>query len=162
LRLIETDDESHAGDTAMQALAPGAHIVSPRRGYLHHGIYAGNGRVIHYAGFSRALRRGPVEEVPLERFTRGRGLAARPWAAPKYSGEAIVERARSRLGEDRYRLWSNNCEHFVAWCISGAHHSAQVDAWRTRLRRCLDAIGALIGKPARNGLRTSGAPQAAQ
>lgn len=25
----------------------GAHLTTPRRGYVHHGIYAGSGRVIH-------------------------------------------------------------------------------------------------------------------
>jgi hypothetical protein len=28
----------------------GAHIVTPRRGYTHHGIYAGEGRVVQYGG----------------------------------------------------------------------------------------------------------------
>ena len=27
----------------------GAHLISPRNGYSHHGIYVGSGRVIHYA-----------------------------------------------------------------------------------------------------------------
>jgi hypothetical protein len=36
----------------------GAHQITRRRGYVHHGLYAGDGRVIHYAGFKRFLRRG--------------------------------------------------------------------------------------------------------
>lgn len=31
------------------AIPLGAHLVSPRKRYRHHGIYVGNGRVIHYA-----------------------------------------------------------------------------------------------------------------
>jgi hypothetical protein len=27
------------------------------------------------------------------------------------------ERARSRLGESRYRLLTNNCEHFCSWAL---------------------------------------------
>lgn len=115
----------------VEDLAPGAHLVTPRRGYVHHGLYAGDGRVIHYAGFKRPWRRGPIEEVSLEQFARGRGFAVKPRVAPKYPGPAAVERARSRLGENRYRFWSNNCEHFVEWCLTGAGRSAQVDAWRT-------------------------------
>lgn len=132
----------------METLSPGAHLTSPRRGYVHHGIYAGDGRVIHYAGFSRALRRGPVEEVPLERFAGGRGFTVQPWVAPKHLGDAVVARARSRLGEDRYGIWSNNCEHFVRWCISGESRSAQVDALAARLRR----LAALL--PARRARST--------
>src|ERR1700683_2361314 len=51
---------------------PGAHMVTPRRGYTHHGIYVGGGRVVQYGGLSWGLRRGPVEEVPLSQFSQGR------------------------------------------------------------------------------------------
>jgi hypothetical protein len=43
-------------------LVPGAHLVSPRRGYTHHGIYVGGGRVVQYGGLVQGLRRGSVEE----------------------------------------------------------------------------------------------------
>ena len=131
----------------------GAHLASPRRGFVHHGLYAGGGRVIHYAG--GALRRGPVEEVPLERFARGRGFVVKPSVAPKYAGEHAVARARSRLGEDRYRLRSNNCEHFVHWCLDGVARSPQIDALKpTRLGSGLAALGSMLvargGVAARN------------
>ena len=106
----------------------GAHLTSPRRGYLHHGVYAGNGRVIHCGGFSRFLSSRPVEEVSLDTFTLGHGLAIKAWVAPKFTGAQVVERARARIGEDRYRLLSNNCEHFAEWCIGGRSRSVQVDA----------------------------------
>ncbi|MBP4061169.1 lecithin retinol acyltransferase family protein [Aeromonas sp. Prich7-2] len=37
----------------------GAHLVTPRTGYDHHGIYVGNGKVVHYAGFARGFNTGP-------------------------------------------------------------------------------------------------------
>jgi len=40
----------------------GSHLVTPRRGYLHHGIYVGAGKVVHYSGFAHGLRRGPVKK----------------------------------------------------------------------------------------------------
>jgi hypothetical protein len=52
----------------------GAHLVTPRRGYTHHGIYVGRGRVVQYGGLSHGLRRGPVEEVALLQFARGRPI----------------------------------------------------------------------------------------
>lgn len=119
----------------------GAHLTTPRWGYVHHGIYAGNGRVIHYAGLHRMLRIRPVQEVTLDEFTRGRGLTVKASAAPKYSGEEIVKRARSRLGEDRYRLISNNCEHFAEWCVCGTGRSMQVMAWKERAGKVLAALG---------------------
>jgi hypothetical protein len=111
----------------------GAHLTTPRRGYLHHGVYAGNGRVIHYGGFNRLFARRPVEEVSLDEFAQGCGLAVRPWVAPRFSGADVLARAHTRLGEDRYRLLSNNCEHFAEWCIGGAGRSRQVEAWFDRL-----------------------------
>ena len=77
----------------------GAHIISPRRGYLHHGIYVGEGRVVHYAGLAYGFYHAPVEEVSLAQFARGRGIWAR-WRPPAFDRAEIVRRARSRVGED--------------------------------------------------------------
>lgn len=111
----------------------GAHLTTPRRGYRHHGIYVGDGRVVHYAGFKQVVRRGCVEEVSLEAFCKGRGWQVQHWPAPRYAGPAVVARARSRLGEDRYRLWNNNCEHFAVWCVSGVSRSPQAETVKARL-----------------------------
>ena len=115
----------------------GAHLTSPRRGYLHHGVYAGAGRVIHYGGFSRLFISSPVEEVSLQDFTLGRGLAIQPWVDPRFFGKEVVERARSRIGENSYRLLSNNCEHFAEWCIGGSSRSRQVEALTALVKRGL-------------------------
>jgi len=105
----------------------GAHLITLRRGYNHHGIYVGRSRVVHYAGLSRRWQSGPVEEVPLSRFISGRPLRIVAHPEPKYSPEEIVRRARSRLGENDYRLLTNNCEHFCNWCLRGVSRSAQVE-----------------------------------
>ncbi|WP_088278353.1 lecithin retinol acyltransferase family protein [Ideonella sp. A 288] len=127
------------------ALTPGAHLTTRRRGYVHHGLYAGDGRVIHYAGLHRFVRRGPVEEVSLERFARGRGWQVKAWTAPAFPGPAAVERARSRIGEDRYRLWTNNCEHFVEWALGGTPRSAQVEAWTRWARGGFAVLAGWLG-----------------
>jgi hypothetical protein len=111
-----------------------AHLVTPRTLYSHHGIYVGGGRVIHYAGLANGLWRGPVEDVSLERFARGRGIRIRS-EKPRFDSRRVVERARSRLGERRYRLLTNNCEHFCAWVLRGESCSRQVDSLRALLRR---------------------------
>lgn len=116
-----------------EQLPLGAHLVTPRKGYSHHGIYVGDGRVVHYAGLCRGVHRGPVEEVPLARFERGRGLRVEPCAGARFAPEEVVRRARSRLGENRYRLFSNNCEHFCQWCLSGEARSLQVEQVATRI-----------------------------
>jgi hypothetical protein len=125
-------------------LTPGAHLTTPRLGYRHHGLYAGQGRVLHYRGMHRwLLRRGPVEEISLAQFEGGHGFAVVA-AAARFEGPAAVERARSRLGEDRWRLWSNNCEHFVTWCRDGAPRSSQIEAWQQRARDAGAALRSLV------------------
>jgi HRAS-like suppressor 3 len=127
-----------------ETLSPGAHLTTPRLGFRHHGLYAGNGRVLHYGGLHRYWWRRPVEEISLAQFTRGRGLEVVAAGAARYDGESAVARARSRLGEDRYRLWSNNCEHFVNWALNGTPRSAQVEAWRERAQRARAALAWML------------------
>jgi hypothetical protein len=124
----------------------GSHVVTARRGYTHHGIFVGDGRVVHYAGLSRVWRRGPVEEVSLDEFARGRPVRVRPSAHPRYDRKEVVARARSRLGEDCYRVLSNNCEHFCEWSLHGEARSRQVEAWRARPRWLLAALFELPGR----------------
>lgn len=106
----------------------GAHLLTRRAGYSHHGIYVGNGKVVHYSGFCTTLRRGPVEEVTLERFAAGHAVSVAQEPHARYAGLEAVQRARSRLGENHYRLLTNNCEHFCTWCLEGVGRSEQVRA----------------------------------
>ena len=43
-----------------------------------------------------------------------------------YTPEETVQRAKTRLGETSYNLFTNNCEHFVIWCKTGVSESLQV------------------------------------
>src|SRR5262249_34859274 len=110
-----------------EELLPGSRLIVRRRAYFHHGIYVGNGRVIHYAGWFRRTR-GLVEEVTLEEFTEGHPYHLGRMPPDRRAGEDIVRRARSRLGERRYHLLRNNCEHFCNWCQLGECRSEQVEA----------------------------------
>jgi Lecithin retinol acyltransferase len=105
----------------------GAHMVTPRRGFTHHGIYVGGGRVVQYGGLSWGLRGGPVEEVPLSQFSQGRPVWIRATGSHWFDQHEVVRRARLRLGEDRYSVLTNNCEHFCEWCVRGEPRSYQVD-----------------------------------
>ncbi|MBM5584930.1 efflux transporter outer membrane subunit [Burkholderia pseudomallei] len=104
----------------------GAHLVSERDGYAHHGIYVGDGLVVHYGGFDCSARRSPVECISLRRFAASNTIQVQAEPDAIYTGIAVVERAWSRVGEDRYRLLTNNCEHFCSWCVCGVGHSEQV------------------------------------
>jgi Lecithin retinol acyltransferase len=106
----------------------GSHLITPRRGFLHHGIYVGGKSVVHYSGSTHSLHRGPVEEVSLEAFAGGRAVWIGGGARHRFDPCEVVRRARSRLGENHYRVFSNNCEHFCEWCLHGEHRSYQLEA----------------------------------
>ena len=90
--------------------------------YQHHGIELPDGtmcensppgvRIVGYADFARGL---PTQVTNPEASPDERHLA--------------VRRALSRVGERRYSLTSNNCEHFANWCTTGIAISQQVIAW---------------------------------
>ena len=132
-RLSENDRALAPGES----LLPGTRVVTPRRGYMHHGIYVGRGKVVHYGGLVRGLHRGPVEEVSLEKFTNGRPLWVRYESSCCFDPDEVIRRALSRVGEDCYRLLTNNCEHFCEWCLRAEHRSYQVDEWLSRPHRAL-------------------------
>jgi hypothetical protein len=48
------------------------------------------------------------------------------------------------VGEDRYRLLTNNCEHFCEWCLRGTPRSHQVEALLTQPGRAVRAVIELI------------------
>jgi hypothetical protein len=133
-----------------EPLMPGTHLVTDRILYAHHGIYVGNGRVVHYAGLCNGWESGPVEEVSLEQFANGERVFASAHSSRSFSDAEIVARARSRLGERMYDILQNNCEHFSQWCVTGRRRSWQVRKWMSLPARLLRAVfrwcvGALDG-----------------
>lgn len=104
-----------------------SHLVTPRLGYSHHGIYVGEGQVIHYSGFGKEMRGGPIEQVSIEAFCDGRDYEIRYHNHVQFSPEQVVGRAKTKLAESEYNLIFNNCEHFAHWCINNLHVSNQVD-----------------------------------
>ena len=115
----------------------GTHVVTDRALYAHHGIYVGNGRVVHYAGLCNGWQSGPVEEVSLEQFANGERVLAIEHSSRSFPRAEIVARARSRLGENMYHILRNNCEHFCEWCVTGRKRSRQVHKWMSLPSRLL-------------------------
>ena len=84
--------------------------------YKHHVIYIGHGKVAEY--------------------DRQKGIVVRSWDDrdsyievnyPKqFSADEIAKRALSRVGEAKYDLLFNNCEHFAYWCTMDRSVSKQV------------------------------------
>ena len=101
-------------------LETGSHIKTKRMFYEHHGIYIGEGLVIHYAFDG-------IRVDTMEKFSRGEPVKKVPHSDSPYTGDEIRERAFSRLGEEEYDLVLNNWEHFANWCCMGEVESEQVE-----------------------------------
>ena len=90
--------------------------------YEHHGIDCGDGTVIHY---SKVPQEPTVLRVPWREFSWNQTIRVRDYAA-SFIPDVVIERAESRLGEQRYSLLTNNCEHFATWCKVGKSDSRQI------------------------------------
>jgi hypothetical protein len=120
----------------------GDHLRSTRGLYYHHGIYVGEGQVVHYAGdrakdaSSATVRLGTLAE-----FADGQLIEVVPYGQSLPPIEVVL-RAHSLLGEARYNLVLRNCEHLATLAKVGEPFSNQV-------RQVLATVGApLAGKMA--------------
>lgn len=143
----------------------GDHLVTPRVGYTHHGLYIGDDMVIHYSGLASKDSSGVVEIVNLDKFANGSSISTAAMIRV-YDREEAVQRAYSRLGEDKYNLLWNNCESFVYWCITGvpvspqvaraAHAGYQVYTYTKAARTTVTAVQALsLASKARTAVTTA-------
>ena len=135
-------------------LRPGDVIGVSRGAYEHYAIYLGNAEVIHYAGENTDFKgRVSIHKAPFSDFIKDskdyfvvsfeEKYPVKIHASTKfisggvidynsisqysiYSAEETVKRALSRLGETKYSLIQNNCEHFAMWCKTGVAESIQV------------------------------------
>jgi len=114
--------------------------------YEHHGIYVGDDMVVHYNGLARGIvlekscfeeilsnvvpldksNIAKVEMTSLEEFASGDIWQIKEHANAPFSGADIALCAKARVGEQKYNLLINNCEHFCNECVFGEHVSEQV------------------------------------
>lgn len=92
----------------------------------HYGIYDGNGGVYHYDG--RTINNVYVQYTSLDEFKAGGVAYVYSGYEAKFSADEVVKRATSKLGSHLggYKIYSNNCEHFATWCLTGIRQSRQV------------------------------------
>jgi len=128
----------------------GDHLFVECGGYSHHGIYMGQGQVIHFDSTVGRKLLGTLNgappricEIPIEEFAGKKTLHTRTYHENALPTKQSLERARSRLGERGYHLFENNCEHFAVWCKTGHGKSTQIDAAKKAAR--FGAAGMAIG-----------------
>lgn len=101
-------------------LKRGDHIYADYGDVIHHGIYCGDDRVIHYD------RRSGICEVSLSNFTKDHDVSVQKHD-DAYSADRVVSRAKKRLGEKKYNLLFKNCEHFATSCKVGRSRCRQLE-----------------------------------
>jgi hypothetical protein len=106
---------------------PGDHIRvrRKRRFYTHHGIYVGDGKVIHVTGSIREKVDPQVRETDLSRFLKGGTLRQRKYKERLPESET-VRIAKRHISDKSYSMIWNNCEHFATYCATGKRKSRQV------------------------------------
>ncbi|MEB3307293.1 MAG: lecithin retinol acyltransferase family protein [Cyanobacteriota bacterium] len=131
-------------------MAAADHLQAPRQHglFTHHGIDLGDGSVAHYLE-GREILRSPRTE-----FSRGQPISVVAYPEDGCSPVGVtLRRALGRVGEQRYNLLFNNCEHFAHWCKTGRHRSAQVEDWIQTGSR---GPGAVVEALRRSGLSATG------
>src|SRR5579862_6970037 len=109
--------------------APGDHLRVHRGPYWHHGIYVGDGWIIHLSGLFGGKDAAEVQWCRLEAFVGASGLDAVEVVPYGHADpvDVVLARAQSQLGRVGYNLGQDNCEHFARWCKTGEFVSEQVE-----------------------------------
>jgi hypothetical protein len=105
-------------------------VVWAIRTPCHCGIYEGDDSVIHFSppNNSKSKEDAIIHRSTLAEFANGSPFHVIVFPPEKCLPiEETIRRARSRLSEDTYNLFLNNCDHFATWCKIGEHRSLQVD-----------------------------------
>jgi hypothetical protein len=109
-------------------IQPGMALVAQRFPHTHHGIYAGvvndTPSVIHYNKTNG--RKAKVELTPFREFQRGARCWVDNYGYTDTGLKLSLTKAASRIGEQEYDLFTNNCEHFASECVTGESQSRQV------------------------------------
>ena len=108
-------------------LIPGDHIYVKRRRhfYSHHGIYAGNGMVLHFKGAVREKQDPAVIISDMATFLKN-GILRRRSYKQRLPHAETLQMAHAHLAQKGYSLVFNNCEHFATYCATGKKKSRQV------------------------------------
>lgn len=101
--------------------------------YHHYGIYDGWGKVTHFASLNgqseKRIITTSLEDFAYNSVNNNKNiievLAFEKDRVVNISLNSSRSRARSKLGNYHYELFTNNCEHFALWCRTGCAYSTQ-------------------------------------
>lgn len=119
-----------------QAVKHPRHLRVARLGglYWHHAVELRNGWIVHYTVDSSQIPPDAIRVTRINEFLNGGSRAEVVSHANAFPDDVVEARALSRVGEAKYDLWGNNCEHFATWAFTGESVSGQVESLREAIR----------------------------
>lgn len=145
----------------LQSLLPGQEIRRLGKGsaYYHHAIYIGNHHVIHFYDPDTTIdtRNTKIRDDKWDDFMDNHKEFEVNVGDYAFSFQEVVKRAQSQVGNPliKYSLFSNNCENFTKWCISGESVSNQVEKGKKVGVSAAGAIGGAAVVKAATGIGVS-------
>ena len=99
--------------------------------YIHYGIYINENCVFHYDGKidDFFLRKMCISKTTIDRFLDGNSQYYIDKRNSKFDNDEVVKRATQKIGEEKFNLIFNNCEHFSMWCKADLKTSKQVNLY---------------------------------
>ena len=115
--------------------------ISIGRNMHHYGIFVSDSEVIQYGRSSDIFKNKEEVKVlstSINEFLNGKFLEVREYSLKeklsKNNKDKIIKLARSRIGEAKYDILNNNCEHFVNECVFNKHESSEAEKYSENLR----------------------------
>ena len=112
--------------------------IKVKNDIYHYGIYISDDEVIAY-GKASDIFKASKEDVKvistnIKEFLDGHFLEVVDYSftekIKKNKPDKVIKLARERLGEAKYDILNNNCEHFVNECVFNKHISLQADNYK--------------------------------
>lgn len=103
------------------------YMKNPLLPFWHHGVYIGNGKVVHYGVDDEDKMPIKIQIVSLNTFCKGNLENLKVIKHKRVVKKACMKRVEQSLnkGLGKYHFYYYNCEHYANWVINGKPYSAQ-------------------------------------
>ena len=106
--------------------------VSIGKDMHHYGIYVSDNEIIQYGSGQDIFMPKDTIKVntcTIEEFLNGKFLEVREYSLKekiiKNNPKKVIALAKEKIGEAKYDILNNNCEHFVNECVFNKHESLE-------------------------------------
>lgn len=118
----------------MADLKSGTHIKVTLHGASYHGIYVGNGFVVHLEEKTDSLGGNEIKKSTIKDFLKGTSTLYKiqyPKSLLRYTGDEITERASALLKGGYNSFVIKSSENFAVWCCTGIKSHQELNQTRS-------------------------------